>query len=353
MGQSNNCRRRGAEAGHGLAVLGHELANVLTGISGAASMLRETRLDADQERWLEAIETSVAQMEFLVRSARRGSESRARTGSRDVKRLNGVRFLEQLVTAHLPAARKKGIRLLLAIDPRLPTTWRCPGGLLRQVLDNLLGNAVKFNGAGDIIVYARAIPGNTLSLSVADNGPGIDSADLERIFEAYQRGRDKSRTPGSGLGLHVCRSIVADMDGTIQCRSLPGRGTEFTLDLPGVVQARTTVRIPSRALATVRCTLELDGPLAEVTGMLLDRIGVAWCRGSHACGETETDSLSILLRSAAGRDGRRDGTLLLQPQPGTPTVLKGSVLPSVLEAALLRLVLEWRWEQLSLDDRPG
>ena len=353
MGQSNNCKKRGGAAGHGLAVLGHELANVLTGISGAASMLRETRLDADQERWLGAIESSVTQVEFLVRSARRGGASRARSGGTEARRLNGVRFLEQLVTAHLPTARNKGIRLLLAIDPELATTWRCPGGLLRQVLDNLLGNAVKFNGPGDITVHARAIPGNTLRLSVADDGPGIDPADLERIFDAYQRGRGERLAPGSGLGLHVCRSIMEDIGGAIRCRSLPGCGTEFTVDLPGVLQARSTPRIPSRALATVRCTLELDEPLAKVTGMLLDRIGVSWCRESRACRDVESNSLSVLFRSATGRDGRREGTLLLQPQPGAPTVLRGGVLPSVLEAALLRLVLEWRWGRLSLDDRPG
>ena len=65
MGQSNNCKKRGGAAGHGLAVLGHELANVLTGISGAASMLRETRLDADQERWLGAI-TPLGGLAFIV-----------------------------------------------------------------------------------------------------------------------------------------------------------------------------------------------------------------------------------------------------------------------------------------------
>ena len=98
---------------------------------------------------------------------------------------------------------------------------------------------------------------------------------------------------------------------------------------------------------------EIDDPLAEVTGMLLDRLGVSWCRGSGECREPDSDGLSVLVRSVAGHDEGGCGTAILQPLPGNPAILTGGMLPSTLEAALLRLVLEWRWGRLSLNDRQG
>lgn len=345
MGQPGTFGNFAGEADHALDVLRHEFANVLNGLCGATGMLRATRLNPDQERWLDAIESSVTQMAFLIRTSHRAGAGPPCDEAADQGLSNGIRLLERLVTAHLPLARERRVRILLSIDPDLPARWRCPAGPIRQVLDNLLGNALKFAPGGDVIVAAEPMPGACLRLSVTDNGPGLDGTDIERVFGAYQRGAQSSGTPGSGLGLHLCRRIASQLGGDIQCRSRPGRGACFAVDLPGVLMPGLPRRERSGPLEGVQCVLDLDGRLADVTGKLLDRLGVNWSLATHAQHPVDGGRLEVRVDTAPCPAGSVEAPLVLRPRGGDPAVVSGAVLPSVLESALLRLVLEWRWRK--------
>jgi two-component system sensor histidine kinase SenX3 len=109
---------------------------------------------------------------------------------------------------------------------------------LRSALQNLLGNAIKY--AGEVrwvrVSAQRASP-RSVRISVTDRGPGIPGAERQRIFEPFYRGHDavSRQIPGSGLGLHIVRRIVESHGGSIEVTSEPGRGSTFSIDLPGVI----------------------------------------------------------------------------------------------------------------------
>jgi len=137
-------------------------------------------------------------------------------------------------------AQKPEVELRLDLMPR-DATLLVDGDRLQQVLINLLNNAVKFTARGRITVAAARLPDGGLRLSVADTGPGIPAADLERVFDKFHQVAqgdtlvDKPR--GTGLGLAICRRIVRHYDGSIRVESAPGRGSTFIVELPPAIVA--------------------------------------------------------------------------------------------------------------------
>ena len=122
-------------------------------------------------------------------------------------------------------------------DP-LPTVTGMPTAL-RQLFTNLVGNAVKFRGAGPAQVHVgTARDGPMWGFSVADNGIGIDPAQAERIFEVFKRLHPRDRYPGTGIGLAICRKVVERHGGRIWVESQPASGATFWFTLPAAANAR-------------------------------------------------------------------------------------------------------------------
>jgi CheY-like chemotaxis protein/anti-sigma regulatory factor (Ser/Thr protein kinase) len=130
-------------------------------------------------------------------------------------------------------AFEKDVELLLDIGPRVPKRVRADPGRMRQVLTNLVGNAIKFTSEGEVIVTVRAGASNgrqEIRLAVRDTGIGIPEEKLETIFDEFTQA-DVSTTRrfgGTGLGLAICRRIVEVMDGDLSVKSEEGRGSEFS-----------------------------------------------------------------------------------------------------------------------------
>lgn len=339
-----------------LAVLRHELANVLNGLSGMTDLLRSAGLGPEQERWLDAIEQSAKQMHFLVQSTTGCSDDACGEGPPGQRKFNAMNLLERTITAHTPLAGAKGLKLLLLVAPDLPVYWLGQQRLLRQLLDNLLGNAIKFTDTGQVMLEARRGDNQVLNLFVRDTGTGVPAADRERIFGAGVRGSNGPGHPGSGLGLSVCRRIVQLMHGRICCVPASGGGTQFEVYLPDMTAAASERR-PSLALSSLSCVLHLDKPLADMTASFLDRIGVSWRDGGM--GAVETDGTRLLISISESRqqeDGAWPGLVLRAngyPEISDPLLLQPPILESTLEQALLRLALAWRWHRLSPGDRQG
>jgi CheY-like chemotaxis protein len=136
-------------------------------------------------------------------------------------------------------AASAGLRFELHLDPDLAPIIKTDAGKLRQILINLLGNAVKFTRKGGFSLRARTQPvaGDpamvTLQLEVADSGPGIIAQQLDRIFEPFrQAGHASAATKGTGLGLAISKSFVNLMGGEIGVESTPGKGSLFRIELP-------------------------------------------------------------------------------------------------------------------------
>lgn len=230
MGQDSTAVRAEQPPVDELDVLQHELGNVLHGVACVAGLLRDSGLDAQQRRWLAAIERACVQARSLLDRTLRAAAPAPAGG------FDGRRVLEDAVLAqHDPAARR-GIAIELRCAPDLPERWRGDPCLLRQLLDNLLQNALRHGGHGPVAVEAGRAAGEraALVLRVRDSGPGV--ADAERLFLPYRRGAaTDAATPGRGLGLFVCRRIARGLGGEIRYVDERSGGACFEVRLPGVL----------------------------------------------------------------------------------------------------------------------
>lgn len=346
-----------------MAEVGHELGNVLNGLLGMTRLVRDSGLNTEQDRWLRAIEQSGRQLRRLLEAFRQGPvQAGAGLRSQPVI-LDGVELLEQLLLAHAPSARRRADRLWLVVSPNLPRRWVSDPCLLRQLLDNLLGNALKFTQSGEVVLEAgfdesNANVADTLVLVVADSGPGIPPELGNRMFRAYERGPPPVRNGdgGCGLGLFISRRIVQALGGTIEWSTPASGGARFTVSLPGTVPAplaRSAI-LPSRILQSIECRLELQGAARRSVVSCLARLGVTLDReaaGSaagdvtgRAPGCRDVPRILVSIRempvSAAGSGPQ----LLLQAEGAGSRrldlpVLEGSLGPLLLELALERLWL--------------
>ena len=331
-----------------MAELDHELGNVVNGLLGMAQLVRDSGLNAEQDYWLKAIEQSGRQLGRLVDAFRRHGTSADCPVLVHPTYLDGIDLLEQVLISHEPAARSGGNRLFLIVGADLSRCWHSDPCLLRQLLDNLLGNAAKFTRSGTIVVeaapdYTDSAARGALVLAVTDSGPGVNEEVGQRVFEAYQQGPDPD-AGGSGLGLFICSNIVRALGGRIGWSKPSRGGARFELRLPGVVAERGTTAVHSpRLLRSMHCRLRLRDPLrTSVTGML-DRLGVAWSLdGATRAGEGEP---TILIREAAASPRYPGPNLELRPAhaggAGSPARrLRAPILECTLGPLLLQMGLE-------------
>ena len=336
-----------------MAVLGHELDNVLNGLLGMMQLLRESGLSPEQDRWSRAIEQSGRQMHRLVSNFRPSPDQPERRPRPCPTTLDGIDLLEQVLISHAPSAAAHGNRLLLTVAPDVPEVWHCDPCLLRQVIDNLLGNALKFTAGGEVrLCAARAHQGmDRLRITVVDSGPGIDPAMGNRIFEAWEQGDERIRHTfgGSGLGLYICQSAVLAMGGTLRWSKPAAGGACFEVHLPGILREEQAV--PAKApglLREVHCLLQLHEPLRGSVAGWLTRLGVGWRdAGATPFPEGPPRVLIAVSELAAGTD-QPGPTLLLKPLDGSAgpaggTSVAAPILGCNLGPALLGMALEWLW----------
>ena len=223
-----------------LANMSHELRTPLNGVIGYAQLLqRDGTLDATQREAVEAISKCGSQLLDLINDVLDLSKIEAgrleiHAASTDLSKLVGdLRY----VVAE--SAERKGLRLTLSIGANVPRWVVLDGRHLRQVLLNLLGNAIKFTPAGDItLVITRADEGH-LGFEVSDTGTGIESEALTEIFAAFAQTRAGAAAGGTGLGLTICDHLIKKMGGELKVQSTLGEGSRFWLTLP-LVQGRET-----------------------------------------------------------------------------------------------------------------
>lgn len=319
-------------------LLHHELANLLHGLAGMTRLLKRSAAGADHERWCEAIQQAAEQAYSLLQDGALSHVAR-------VRRIDGPSLLEAVVRAHTPAAADKGLRLSLVTSAGLDRYWQVDAGILRQVLDNLLANAVKFTDCGDVVVFARPGPFATLFLHVVDDGPGVPPGERRRIFDAGYRGHACAGRSGCGLGLALCRRNLALLGGRIRCGGLPKGGACFSLSLPGVVEPLERPHHYPGALADVRCRIELEPPRDELLRRVLESFGVE----EYSSIRGAARGLVVTI-SEAGKPGGPEGPGMVMEaeSPGVePVYLPASLLPSRLRRGLLQLVLACRWSEVS------
>lgn len=221
-----------------LATVSHELRTPLHGVIGMASVLKQTPLTAEQTGYTQIIESSGQALLGLINEIL--DLAKIESGKIEIHpvEFDLARHIREILEIIEVQARPKNLELSLTIAPELPATITGDPARLRQILLNLLGNAVKFTNAGkvalEIGLFVDADGKRFVSYSVSDTGIGISAASLEMIFKPFQQA-DQSTTRkfgGTGLGLTISRQLTHMLGGSISVRSVPGEGSVFTVTLP-------------------------------------------------------------------------------------------------------------------------
>ncbi|WP_422507944.1 ATP-binding protein [Stenotrophomonas sp. GZD-301] len=252
-----------------IGVMSHEVRNASQALVSTIDLLGQSRLDQTQRHLVDAAHAAGAGLRSLLGHALDYSRMRSgrfqpSVGSHDTQAL-----ARQCVMSVRPLAEQKGLTLVLNVTPDPLPTLMVDAGSVRQLLNNLLGNALKFTQHGRVVValvLQSSGAGMQLRLSVSDTGIGIAPDRLPRVFEAFTQAHDPDAqaSGGAGLGLSICRDLARALGGEILAHSEPGQGSRFDVVLP-VALASDAAGGPATAPAP-----DLSLPLAMRTLLLVE-----------------------------------------------------------------------------------
>lgn len=217
-----------------LAVMSHETRTPLTGILGFVTILQNTELSADQKQYVSLIRSSGHSLLVLLNDLL--DYSNVASGRIELRNdtVEVGALAHEIVTLHAEAARTKGVELDLDIELVVPRYIETDPNRLRQILNNLVGNAIKFTQKGFVRLSVGPLGKDRIEFRVKDTGIGIEAEGLAKLFKAFG-GADTSNSRGhggAGVGLAICKRLVELMKGTIDVQSQRGLGSLFSVTLP-------------------------------------------------------------------------------------------------------------------------
>ena len=248
-----------------ISTISHELRTPLNGIVGLSRILLDTELTAEQEKYLKTIHVSAVTLGNIFNDIIDMDKMERRKVQLDNQPVDFTSFLADLENLSALQAQQKGLRFNLEPTLPLPHQVITDGTRLRQILWNLISNAVKFTQQGQVTVRVRYDEGDMLHFEVEDSGIGIPQDELDKIFAMYYQVKDShggKPATGTGIGLAVSRRLAKNMGGDNTVTSEQGKGSTFTL----------TIHAPSVAEEVDDAFDEDDMPLPALNVLLVEDI---------------------------------------------------------------------------------
>lgn len=280
-----------------LATMSHEIRTPLYGVLGTLELLARTQLDAQQKDYLHAIEGSSATLLQLICDVLDVSKIEAGQLALELSEFSPLDLVNEIIQGYAAAARGKGLQLYACFDPKLPERLMGDVTRLRQILNNLLNNAVKFTDYGRVVLRVKLLDRDdersSVLWQVSDTGKGIAQEDQAMIFEPfYQSEGNTNVVAGTGLGLPICQRLTQLMNGHIRMVSELGLGSSFSLTLP--LEVAHCAPMSSLLAETVYVVSPIPELAQSISG---------WLRRWGA-------------RAQTGQPTHPDGQLLLELHPG-------------------------------------